>query len=105
MQLEALKMLTHLQTGLVRVIGSLLQLGLSLVLAHIAGTAVLGQFLFFVAVVNLCVAIGGGMPNLMLRYASRDTVDGNPEVGWLWRHSLELSLLSCLVGLGFGLAG
>jgi hypothetical protein len=105
MQRDALKVLTHLQTGLVRIIGSLLQLGLSLVLAHIGGTALLGRFLFFVAIVNLCVAIGGGMPSLMLRYASRDSVDRNPEVGWLWRHSLELSLLCCVVGVGFGLAG
>jgi O-antigen/teichoic acid export membrane protein len=83
----------HLQTGLVRIVGSLLQLALSLVLAHIAGAAVLGRFLFFVAVVNLCTAIGGGLPNLMLRYASADRTPGTPEPGWLWRHSIELSLV------------
>jgi O-antigen/teichoic acid export membrane protein len=105
MRLAALTLFTHVQTGLVRIIGSLLQLGLSLVLAHIGGTALLGRFLFFVAIVNLCVAIGGGMPNLMLRYASRNPVGRNPEVGWLWRHSLELSLLCAVVGGGFALAG
>jgi O-antigen/teichoic acid export membrane protein len=100
-----LRLLQPLQSGFVRVIGSLLQLGLSLVLAHLSGTALLGRFLFFVAIVNLGTAIGGGMPNLMLRYASSDSTGSPPQVGWLWRHSIELSLLCAGVAAVSATAG
>lgn len=95
-----LRLRNPLQVGLARMIGSVLQLGLSLVLAHLSGTALLGRFLFFVAIVNLCAAIGAGLPNLMLRYASRSSVERPPQVGWLWRHSFELALL-CGLGVAF----
>jgi O-antigen/teichoic acid export membrane protein len=89
----ALKVFGQLQTGLVRVVGSLLQLGLILVLARITDTSELGRFLSFVAITNLGTAIGGGMPALMLRVASTTTTHGTTQAGWLWRHSVELSLL------------
>src|SRR3954452_4942975 len=86
------KGLRPLQTGLVRLVGSFLQLGLSLLLVHLSGAALLGRFLFFVAIANLFTALGGGMPNLMLRYASAGAAGVNSEVGWLWRYTIELSL-------------
>jgi O-antigen/teichoic acid export membrane protein len=86
-------------------VGSLLQLVLSLLLAHTAGAALLGQFLFFVAIANLATAVGAGMPNLMLRYASATRTEQVPQIGWLWRHSIELSLLCSASAIAFGLSG
>jgi O-antigen/teichoic acid export membrane protein len=94
-----LRFLKPLQVALVRVIGSVLQLGLSLVLAHLSGLALLGHFLFFVAIVNLCIG-SVALPNLLLRYASRSSVERVPQVGWLWRQGLELALL-CGLGVAF----
>ena len=101
----ALRALAQLQTGFVRLIGSVLQLGLSVVLLHLADAALLGRFLFFVAVVNLCTAVGGGIPNLLMRYASTTARERLPQVGWLWRHSIELCLLACAVGGVAAMAG
>ena len=76
--------------------GSVLQVALSLVLAHIANTALLGRSLFFVAT-RTSTVVGAGFPSLMLRSASTPLACPVREVGWLWRHSMELSLV-------FGLA-
>jgi O-antigen/teichoic acid export membrane protein len=96
-----------MQSVFVRLVGSLLQLLLSLVLAHTSGAAVLGDFLVFVALANIVAAVGGGLPNLMLRHAS---VDGDGDgsgarVGWLWRHGLGLAVLCgavAIIALGTG---
>ncbi|MGY1745252.1 lipopolysaccharide biosynthesis protein [Blastococcus sp. SYSU D00695] len=94
-----------MQVALVRLVGSVLQLVLSIVLAHLAGTAVLGRFLVFVAIVNLCAAIGAGVPNLMLRHASGGGAGSPPQVGWLWRHGFELALVCLLAAVAFGSGG
>jgi O-antigen/teichoic acid export membrane protein len=101
----ALKILQPLQAGFVRIIGSSLQLILSLVLVHVAGAALLGRFLVFVAIANLSTSIGAGLPNLMMRYASTASTDRPEQVGWLWRQSIELSLLCGLAAAIFAANG
>lgn len=94
--------LARLQTVVVRLGGSVLQLLLSLALAHTYGAAELGRFLVFVAVTSIVGAIGGGLPTVLMRYASVARGDGRDHhVGWLWRHSLTLAA-TCLVGSAAG---
>lgn len=88
---------------LVRVIGSVLQLVLAVLLARWAGAALLGQFLVFVAVTNLAVSVGSGLVNLMLRTASTSSSD--PRTGWLWRDTLVLVALSAVVSVLAALVG
>lgn len=79
----------------VRLIGSSLQVVLSVLVARWGGAAVLGSFLVFVALTQLAISVGSGLPNLLIRHASTDD-PGDPHTGWLWRSSLTLTLV-CLV--------
>lgn len=96
---------TRLQSVFVRLVGSVLQVVLSILVARWGGAAVLGQFLVFVAISNMAISVGGGFPNLVLRHAST-AAHGDAHTGWLWRHSLGLALL-CLgvAGVSFALGG
>ena len=87
-----------------RLVGSALQVALTVLVARWGGAAVLGQFLVFVAVTNMAVSVGSGLPNLVLRHASAP-VAGNPRTGWLWRDTLGLVLLSGAVAGAAGLLG
>lgn len=101
---RALSVTRHAQTGLVRLIGSVLQLALGVLIPAWLGTAVLGQFYVFVAIANLAMILSSGLPNLMLRYAS-PSVDVSPsghphyrdQTGWLWRISILQVLVSLVV--------
>lgn len=75
-----------------RLVGSVLQVVLTVLLARWGGAAVLGQFLVFVAVTNMAVSVGSGLPNLVLRAAST-SADGDPRTGRLWRDTLVLAAL------------
>jgi O-antigen/teichoic acid export membrane protein len=94
-----------LQSVFVRLIGSVLQVVLSVLVARWGGAAVLGQFLVFVAIANVAGSVGAGLPNLVLRHASTAST-GDTHTGWLWRHTLNLAVL-CLgvAGIAFALGG
>ena len=79
----------RIETVLLRLVGSLLQVVLSVLVARWGGAAVLGQFFVFVAVVNIAISVGGGLPNLLLRHASA-TTEAVPQHGWLWRTALGI---------------
>ena len=98
--------ISRLNTAFVRAAGSVCQLVLSLVLAHAYGAGELGRFLVFVALVNVMIAIGGGLPNLLIRYGSRDEHERSRDhVGWLWRHSLTLATACLLLAAAAGVLG
>src|SRR5687768_2238066 len=89
---------------LLRLIGSVLQVVLTVLVARWGGAAVLGQFLVFVAVANMAVSVGSGLPNLVLRHASASAAD-DPRTGWLWRDTLGMALAAATVAGVAGVAG
>lgn len=80
----------------VRLVGSVLQVLVTVLVARWGSAAVLGQFVAFVAITNIVMSIGGGFPNLLLRAASIDT-QGDQRTGWLWRDTLGVTALGGLV--------
>lgn len=80
----------------VRLVGSVLQVLVTILVARWGSAAVLGQFVAFVAITNIVMSVGGGLPNLLLRTASIDA-QGDRRAGWLWRDTLGVTALGGIV--------